>query len=327
MQGEGLLAGLLGSLKPRRRRRQPTEELPLASRAVGYTVIAALLAASLPIILSYTLLVELSFSASFIATPFEKTSFTLENWRLFFQGRLAPTAAQIYTPSYIRRMILDTLIVALGVMGVVVASATPAAYAFSRMNFRGRGALMRFLILLHAFPGVALIIGVYAIYVYTYRRLALGLHAGEAALLAYAFLYVIVARASLEIPMSTWLMKGFFDRIPWEVEWAALIDGASRLRVFTRIMLPLVKPGLAALSIFSFMAGWEELIYVVVFLPSKAPTLASYIHSQLSGGAIETAYLPVVAAAAVVYLIPTILFFVFTQSLLVEAAEGAGVKA
>jgi inositol-phosphate transport system permease protein len=217
------------------RRRPRTEEVPLISRGLDYTFIAALLAASLPIILSYTLLVELSFSQSFISTPFEHTRFTLENWRLFFSGRLAPTAAVIYTPSYIRRSIIDTLIVALGVTAVVVASAAPAAYAFSRMNFRGRSSLMKFLILLHAFPGVALIIGVYAIYVYTYRKLALSLHAGEAALLAYAFLYVIVARASLEVPMSTWLMKGFFDKVPWEVEWAALIDGASRLKAFWKI--------------------------------------------------------------------------------------------
>jgi len=208
----------------------------------------------------------------------------------------------------------------------VVAAATPAAYAFSRMNFRGRASLMRFLILLHAFPGVALIIGVYAIYVYTYRALAESRLASDMLLLAYAFLYVIVARASLEIPMSTWLMKGFFDRIPWEVEWAAIVDGASRLRAFREVMLPLVKPGLAALSIFAFMAGWEELIYVVVFLPQNAPTLASYIHYQLSGGALETSYFPIVAAAAVVYLIPTILFFVFTQRLLLEAMSG-GVKA
>ncbi len=310
---------LLGRLT---RRRPRIEEAPLATSGVQAAIILALIAASLPIILSYTLLVELSFSSQLIMSPFQGTSFTLENWRLFFEGRLAPTAARIYTPAYVRDMIVNTLIVALGVTAVVIAASAPAAYALSRIRFRWRGATLRFLILLHAFPGVALIIGVYAMYVYFYRRLFLAGLLSKEYVLAYAFAYVIVARASLEIPMSTWILKGFFDRIPWEVEWAALVDGANRFKTFKDVMLPLIKPGLAAVAIFAFMAGWEELIYVVVFLPREAPTLASFIHYQLSGGSLEATYLPVVAAAATVYLIPTILFFILTQRLLLEAAHG-----
>jgi inositol-phosphate transport system permease protein len=318
---------LLAALRPRLRRGRPRlEEAPLATLSLQAIIALALLAASLPIILSYIYLVELSFSSQLIMSPFEKTSFTLENWRLFLEGRLAPTAAKIYSTDYIRSMIINTLVVASGVTLVVVAAAAPAAYALSRIRFRWRAATLRFLILLHAFPGVALIIGVYAMYVYFYRRLFLEGALSRDYVLAFAFTYVIVARASLEVPMSTWILKGFFDKIPWEVEWAALVDGASRLTAFRRIMLPLIKPGLAAVSIFAFMAGWEELIYVVVFLPRNAPTLASFIHNQLSGGSLEAAYLPVVAAAATVYLIPTILFFVFTQRLLLEAAHG-GLKA
>ncbi|MEB3852065.1 MAG: carbohydrate ABC transporter permease [Desulfurococcales archaeon] len=302
------------------------EEAPLTGRGFQAILVLALLAASLPIILSYTLLVELSFSSTLIMSPFQKTQFTLENWRLFLEGKLAPTAARIYSPAYIRSMIVNTLIVAAGVTVVVIAASAPAAYALSRLRFRFRAATLRFLILLHAFPGVALIIGVYAVYVYLYKRLFVGGLLPKEYLLLYSFAYVIVARASLEVPMSTWILKGFFDRVPWEVEWAALVDGASRLRTFWQVMLPLIKPGLAAVAIFAFMAGWEELIYVVVFLPREAPTLASFIHYQLSGGSLEASYLPVVAAAATVYLIPTILFFVFTQKLLLEAAHG-GLKA
>ena len=87
-------------------------------------------------------------------------------------------------------------------------------------------------------------------------------------------------------------------------------------------MLPIVKPGIAAVAIFAFLAGWEDLIYVLVFLPPTEKTLATYIEGQLSSGSLETTYLPIVAAAGTLYLIPTIAFFILTQRLLLETMSG-----
>ena len=106
------------------------------------------------------------------------------------------------------------------------------------------------------------------------------------------------------------------------MEWAAIVDGASRLRTLYQVVLPVVKPGIAAVAIFAFLAGWEELIYVLVFLPPEEKTLATFIDSQLGSASLELAYLPVVAAAATLYLIPTIVFFIFTQRLLLETMAG-----
>jgi inositol-phosphate transport system permease protein len=275
--------------------------------------------ASLPLLLTYLLLVLSSFADRMLSGPdLLEASYSLENWRLLFEGRLEPAAGRLYTLKDLLVIVGNTLIVAVGVTVIVVFASVLAGYAFSRARFWGRRGLLEFVLLLHAFPGVALIIAVYAIYVWSLSAVPRDL------LVPYRFTYTILARAALEIPMSIWLMKGFFDKIPWEVEWSALVDGASRFTTWRRILLPQVRPGIAALSIFAFLAGWEDLIYVHVFLYTGGiKTLATFIEEVV--GRIETAYLPIAAAAGTMYLLPTILFFVLTQRLLLEAMTG-GVK-
>ncbi len=283
-------------------------------------LLTAVLAASAPVIAVYLILVISSFANRMVTGGYmEGLRFTLENWVLFFEGKLTTSAASVYTTLDILRFIGNTFIVALGVSGVVTALSALSGYSFSRMRFKGRSALMQFLILLHAFPGVALIIAVYTLYVYSKLSLPPSLW------VPYSMFYVIIARAALEIPMSIWVMKGFFDKVPWEVEWSALVDGASRIKVWRDIVLPLVKPGIATVAVFSFMAGWEDLIYVLVFLPPTQKTLATYIASLLAGGSLEVVHLPIVAAAGTLYLIPTILFFIFARSYMLQSSL-SGIK-
>jgi inositol-phosphate transport system permease protein len=296
----------------------------ISNRSVNLSVGITLGIVSFPLIMIYLLLILSSFADRLLSGPdIIEAAYGLANWRMFLSGRLSPASGRLFTSKDILMIIINTLIVALGVMVVVVIVSVMAGYAFSRMKFYGRRSLMEFLILLHAFPGVALIIAVYAIYVETLHLFPPS--TPYSMLIGYRFFYTIIARAALEVPMSIWLMKGFFDKIPWELEWSALVDGASRIRTWWTILLPLVKPGIAALSIFSFLAGWEDLIYVHVFLYiGGIRTLATFIEEVV--GNIETAYLPVVAVAGTIYLLPTIVFFVLTQKLLVEAMSG-GVKA
>ncbi len=291
----------------------------LKRRRLNLVLVLAVGLASLPMAATYLLLILSSF-ADHMLTGLDIFSarYGLWNWIMLLNGTLGPAAGKL--PGYnLGEWIINTLIVALGVTIVVTTSSTLAGYAFSRMQFMGREKLMQLIILLHAFPGVALIIAVFAIYVWLLNLVP------EPFQGCYAMMYTIVARASLEIPMSIWLMKGFFDQIPWEIEWSAIVDGASRIRVWWRILVPLVSPGIAAVAIFSFLAGWEDLIYVLVFLkPRGVLTLATFIESLLAEGT-ETAYLPVIAAAGTLYLIPTIVFFLLTQRLLLQTYTG-GVK-
>ncbi len=281
---------------------------------------AAVLIASIPILITYFILIASSFTNQMITgMVIGQLTFTLRNWILFFQGKLTVSAASLYSTWTILRYIFNTFIVAFGVMAVVTTVTALAGYACSRMRFRGRHFLIQLLILLHAFPGVSLIIAVYAIYIFTKNPLPYN------AWTLYAFLYVIVARAALEIPMDIWIMKGFFDKVPWEVEWSALVDGASRIKVWKDIILPLVKPGVATVAIFSFIAGWGALIYVYVFLPPIQKTLATYIEGLLSGGSMEFVSLPVVAAAGTLYLLPTLFFFAYVRRYMLQTSL-SGIK-
>ncbi len=295
-------------------------EEPLATGMEAVLIVSLLLLASIPLILAYTTLILTSFADTIVSNPWVHFHFTIDNWIAFFRGELSTTRARIYTTSQILWMIGNTIIVAAGVALVVLAGSITSAYAYSRMKYRWRMGTLKLLLLLHAFPGVALIVGVYTLYYYTLVKYISLQHR-----LLYSFVFVIFARASLELPMSIWILKGFFDRVPWELEWAVIVDGGSRWTALRHAMLPLVKPGIAAVAIFAFLAGWEDLIYVMVFLPPQAKTLATFIEGQLAGGSLESSYLPILAAAGTLYLLPTILFFVFTQRLLMETMSG-GVK-
>jgi inositol-phosphate transport system permease protein len=195
-------------------------------------IVLALLLASLPLILGFFLLVLSSFSTEMV-TNLDPGSFhpTLENWINLFQGKIATTGGIRVN---IWRITLNTLVVALGVAGVVTGVSALAGYSLSRIDFRGRKTMIVLLLVLHAFPGVALIVGVYLLYRLTFPQNyeVVGL---------YSFAYVILARAALEIPMSIWLMKGFFDSIPRDLDESAMIDGANGIQQFFKITLPLLR--------------------------------------------------------------------------------------
>jgi len=276
-----------------------------------WIVILAILLASLPLILGFSLLMLSSFSREMVTNlDLSSFHFTLENWINVFQGKLAITGG---IRTNILRITFNTLVVALGVSGVVTFISALAGYSLSRIDFRGRKHMMVLLLILHAFPGVALIVGVYLLYRLTFPQ-------SPDVIRLYSFFYVILARAALEIPMSVWLMKGFFDTIPWEFEWSGIIDGASRIKVWWKIMLPLIKPGILAVALFAFLAGWQDIIYVRTFLIDQ--TLATFIEANIEA---EYSHMPLIAAAGTLYLLPTIIFFLTAQQILLQGYSG-GIK-
>ncbi|AEH25325.1 carbohydrate ABC transporter permease [Pyrococcus yayanosii] len=280
-------------------------------RKYEWAIILAVFFASLPLILGFSLLILSSFSTDMVTNlDLKSLHFTIENWINVFQGRLAITGG---IRTNILRITLNTFIVALGVAGIVTLVSTMAGYSLSRIDFRGRKHLMVLLLLLHAFPGVALIVGVYLLYRLTFPQ-------SPEMVRFYSFFYVVLARGALEIPMSVWLMKGFFDTVPWEFEWSGIIDGASRIKVWWKIMLPLVKPGILAVALFAFLAGWQDIIYVRTFLIDQ--TLATFIEANIEA---EYSHMPLIAAAGTLYLVPTIIFFITAQQLLLQGYSG-GIK-
>ncbi len=254
----------------------------------------------LPIFVGYAWLVISSFSVS--TEGLRSTGFTLSNWSFLRE----PPFGRGY-PS-IWRVTLNTFMIAISMtfFGVVVASL--AGYALSRQNFRGRKTFLSGTLVLHAFPSVTLLIGIF----FVLRTLKL----------YNTTLGVGLVMIGFELPFGIWLMKGFFDNVSWDMERAALIDGASRLRVWGEIILPTIKPGIAALAIFAFISGWNAWLIPKTFTigAGQNATLSVYLQNFL-GDTVAVQW-GMVTAVGLFQLIPVAIFFIFTQDLLLSIYAG-----
>ena len=194
------------------------------------------------------------------------------------------------------------------VLGIVLACT--AAYAFSRFNFPLRKAgLMGFLVT-QMFPGVVMAIPLYLLLGY------LGL---LDALVGLVLVYSVSA-----LPFCVWMLKGYFDTIPKELEEAAVVDGASRMAIFLKIILPLAKPAIAVTALFSFMTAWNEFILAATFMnDERAYTLPVALKQYVGAQSVDYGYF---AAGAIIVSIPIMALFFVLQKHLVGGLTAGSVK-
>ena len=254
----------------------------------------------LPIFVGYAWLVINSFSVS--TEGLRSTGFTLSNWSFLRE----PPFGRGY-PS-IWRVTLNTFMIAISMTVFVVAVSSLAGYALSRQNFRGRKTFLSGTLVLHAFPSVTLLIGIF----FVLRTLKL----------YNTTLGVGLVMIGFELPFGIWLMKGFFDNVSWDMERAALIDGASRLRVWGEIILPTIKPGIAALAIFAFISGWNAWLIPKTFTIGAGQNATLSVYLQNFMGDTVAVQWGMVTAVGLFQLIPVAIFFIFTQDLLLSIYAG-----
>lgn len=261
-----------------------------------------LIIGSIPFFIMYTWLIMNSFSkyVSFGLIPKE---FTLENWSFLW----SPIPWGLERTS-VWTVLLNTLLYAGGVAVLQVLVCTLAAYALSRIEFRGKTLILGLQMLLRAFPGVLLLIGTF----FVLLRLRL----------LYTIPGVILARMSMEIPYGVWIMKGFFDGVPWDIEWAALVDGCSRIQAWRKILFPLVIPGLLAISIFAFLAGWEDFVFAYILLPGETKVMSVLLQGLMATEVMDYGLL---AAISLFYILPAMIFFLIAQRALARVTI-AGVR-
>ena len=205
---------------------------------------------------------------------------------------------------------LNTFFFASTTAFLVTSLSTTAGYALSRLNMPGRPYFLGGLIMLHAFPTITLIIAIFIILQF------LGLFD--------TLLGIILVKAALDLPFGVWIMKGFYDTVPWEIEMAGVQDGASRLRVWWELVLPQVKPGLAALLIISFLSGWSEFVLPLVLAPgSGTQVLATYMNAVIQDD--TTADFGLFKAIGMFYSIPVIVIYLVFQKQLMNI-YGGGTK-
>lgn len=199
------------------------------------------------------------------------------------------------------RVLFNTMLFACISGLIVTVVCMLAGYAVSRVDFKGKNMFLALQLFLHAVPGQILLIAIFFLLYYTR--------------LLHTIPGVALARASLEIPLGVWIAKGFFDAVPWDVERAAMIDGCTRLQVWYKIFLPLVKPGIAAVFIWGFLFAWHDFIYAYTLLPGTAKLMSTLIQSLLATEVIDYGYL---AALSLVYMIPPLTLFILLQRVLLK---------
>ncbi len=233
--------------------------------------------------------------------------FTLENWRFLW----APEAVeQLRNKPPIIPLTINTLLFATSTALVVLLVSSMAGYALSRLNFPGRRTFLGGVLLLHAFPAVTLLIATFVVL----RQLGL----------YDTLLGVILVKAAFELPLGIWIMKGFFDTVPWELEMAALVDGAGRITTWWRVVMPLVRPGLLALGLLAFVTGWNEFLLPFIFMPSGTQATLSQLVRALLGEGRFVDY-GLLTAVGLYYVAPVLLLFLFAQEHLMKI-YGGGVK-
>lgn len=214
-------------------------------------------------------------------------------------------------PSLFLDYFKNSIIVTVGTTLLALVVATLAAYALSRYPFRGSNKLMLSILSLQMFPQAMLLISFYLIFLQLR--------------LLNTFQGLILANATFAVPFSIWMLKGFFDTVPREIEEAALIDGCTRLSVLPRIVLPLVTPGLLAAGVYTFLIAWDEYLFAsTLMVQPEMRTLPPGIIQSFVG----QFYLnwPNVMAASVLITIPVTLLFVFFQKYLVQGLTAGAVK-
>jgi inositol-phosphate transport system permease protein len=204
----------------------------------------------------------------------------------------------------------NTVVFTLCVTACEVVISLMAGYALSRMRFTGRNFLQKLLLILRLFPGVLLLISI--LYVLMYTKLL------------NTLLGVVLVAIALRLPGSTFIIRNFFNDIPKDIENSALVDGCNRLTAFFQVIIHMVKPGIASISVFAFMSAWSNyLLFNTLILTGKVPIMATYLRSLSMNDQMIADY-GVFSAMALVYMLPVFVFFIISQKSLMKGGFSGG---
>lgn len=207
-------------------------------------------------------------------------------------------------------LLLNSAIVMVITVAMSLTIGTVAAYSISRYRFRGRNGLMVFYLIIRMFPFTLLLIPLFIIL----RNLGLfDTHLGLA--LTYT---------TFLMPLCVWMLKGFFDGIPPDLEEASRVDGSTRLGALVRIVLPLARPGIAATTVFIAIGSWNEYVWALLLTTANGARTWP-VGLQLMVGEFQMPW-GVLSASGIISIIPVIIGFAIVQRALVSGLMAGGVK-
>nr|WP_255482095.1 ABC transporter permease subunit [Amycolatopsis sp. SID8362] len=226
------------------------------------------------------------------------TPWTTEQFTNLFTGRAFGT------------WYVNTILVSVASTVIALVCAALAGYALARLKFRGSESFTVTILLTYVMPGALLFIPLY--------QLMSGIGLND------SLWSLVLAYPTFTLPFATWLLVGYFKSIPADLEEAALVDGCTRFGAFLRIVLPLAKPGLLAVALFTLTNAWNEFLFAFVFITKDDyKTLPVGMQSMIFGDVVPQGQL---AAASLLISIPVVLMYGFGQRFLTEGLTAGAVK-
>jgi arabinogalactan oligomer/maltooligosaccharide transport system permease protein len=205
----------------------------------------------------------------------------------------------------------NSIVITAGTAVVGVTLAATSAYAFSRWRFPGRAAFLIFLLASQMIPAPMMIVPIFIL------ATKLGL--------TETYRGLVIAYSVTSVPFSIWILKGYYDTIPFDLEEAALIDGSSRIGAFWRIILPLSTPALAIVFLFNFMTAWNDYLFARVMLGKSEGLWTWPLGLQRFQGQFQTQW-GMFAAASIMVSIPVLILFLYSSKWLISGLTLGSVK-
>ncbi|MCK4419928.1 carbohydrate ABC transporter permease [Candidatus Aerophobetes bacterium] len=230
---------------------------------------------------------------------------TLKSYKaIFFGGVRTMRAAR-----YFKNALINSIIIAGSVTVFCLVIGSMASYSFARLRFRGRQSLLLLILTTQMIPAVGIIIPLYVVMM---KLHLLDTHLG-----------LFIAYSSFILPLMIWIMMGYFQTIPIDIEDAARIDGCSRIGALVRVVLPLVAPGLAAAGVFAFIIAWNEFFLALILTSISAKTLPVLISEFSTKFGAD--YVMMSTGGVLASLPPVVLALIF-QKFIIKGLTGGAVK-
>lgn len=225
---------------------------------------------------------------------------TLENYRLIFTGG----ASDLFMPA-----LRNSLIVCLLATFISVVLAMFCAYAISRLEFKGKKMILTTALAVSFFPVVAMVTPLFDVW----SRVGL----------FDTIPGLIIPYLALTLPLSIWTMSAFFQQIPWEMEQAAQVDGASSWQAFRKVIIPLAAPGVFTTAIITFFTAWNDFVFAISLTSDQARTVPAALAFFTGASQFEQPTGAIMAASVVVTIPVVILVLIFQRRIVAGLTSGA----
>ena len=263
---------------------------------------------SIPIII-YTLIpilwilsLSLKSTATLSDGKFVPQELSWDNYRLILTG----DARGLFLPA-----LANSVVVCLVATLVSVVLAMFAAYAIARLDFPGKKLILTTALAVSIFPVISLVTPLYNLW------RAIGLFDTQIGL--------IIPYLALTLPLSIWVLSAFFKQIPWEMEQAAQVDGATSWQAFRKVIVPLASPGVFTTAIITFFTAWNDFVFAISLTSENARTVPAAL-AFFTGASQFTQPTGAIAAAAIVVTIPVVILVLLFQRKIVAGLTSGAVK-